>query len=271
MTTKKLIISAIFVVLCIVMHAQQYKRVVSLAPSITKNIYYLNAQNNLVGCTNYCTIAMNDNKTVVASPVTINVEKVVSLKPDLVLVTTITNPEYIKMLRKFNIHVEIFTSPKSFDEICKQFVDIGQLLGKKDEAIKIVSTIEHEIDSLKALCSDNKSKKVFFQIGADPLFTVIPNTFMNDYIIFAKASNIADDLNKGSITRETVINRNPDCIFIVTMGIVGDEEKKLWESFKDLSAVKNKNIFIIDSDLACTPTPQTFLQTMKIISNHINR
>ncbi len=271
MNAKKYLITIVFAALCIFIHAQEYKRVVSLAPSITKNIYYLNAQTYLVGCTSYCTVAKNDNKTVVASPVTINVEKVVGLKPDLVIASTITNPEYIELLKKFNIHVEVFTTPKSFDEVCKQFVDIGQLLGKKDDAIEMVSAIKYELDSLKALSSYSTDKRVFFQIGADPLFTVIPNTFMNDYILFANATNIAEDLNKGSISRETVINRKPDFIFIVTMGIIGDEEKKIWESYKDLNAVKNNKIFIVDSDLACTPTPQTFLETMKIISGYINQ
>jgi ABC-type Fe3+-hydroxamate transport system substrate-binding protein len=252
------------------MYAQPYNRVVSLAPSLTKNIYYLNARQQLVGCTNYCTIAKNDNKTVVASPVTVNIEKVVSLNPDLVIATSITNPEYIGLLKKFNIHVEVFPSPQSFDEICSQFIAIGRLLGKKDEAIKKVNLIQNEIDSIKKQTKDNSHKKIFFQIGAKPLFTVIPNTFMNDYIVFANAVNIASDLTKGTISRESVIFRKPDYIFIVTMGMVGEEEKKIWETYKGLSAVQDNHIYIIDSDLACTPTPQTFLETMKTVIDYIN-
>ncbi len=255
---------------CIHIYAQQYKRVVSLAPSLTKNIYYLKAQQQLVGCTSYCTMAKNDHKTVVASPATINVEKVVSLKPDLVIATSITNPEYIELLKKFNIPVEVFPSPRSFGEICRQFIAIGQLLGREDEAVKMVSFIQAEIDSLKKQAKDNTHKKIFFQIGAEPLFTVIPNTFMNDYIVFANAVNIASDLTKGTISREGVIFRKPDYIFIVTMGIVGEEEKKIWETYKGLRAVQDNHIYIIDSDLACTPTPQTFLETMKIIVGYIN-
>lgn len=268
--TRFLLLYVILWATCVNMYAQHYNRVVSLAPSLTKNIYYLKAQQQLVGCTSYCTIAKNDNKTVVASPVTINVEKVVSLKPDLVIATSITNPEYIELLKKFDIHVEVFPSPRSFSEICKQFIAIGQLLGKKDEAVKMVSYIQTEIDSLKKQARDNTHKRIFFQIGAEPLFTVIPNTFMNDYIEFANAVNIASDLTKGAISREGVIFRKPDYIFIVTMGIIGEEEKKIWETYKGLSAVKDNHIYIIDSDLACTPTPQTFLETMEIIIDYIN-
>ena len=127
MNIHKFLIMLVLSVICLVVNAQQYKRVVSLAPSITKNIYYLNAQANLVGCTSYCTIAKDDNKAVVASPVTVNIEKVIGVNPDLVIASTITNPEYIEMLRKFNIRVEVFASPKSFEGICSQFVDTGEL------------------------------------------------------------------------------------------------------------------------------------------------
>ncbi len=270
MSTRKIILSVILTVVCFVVQAQQFTRVVSLAPSITQNIYYLNAQKHLIGCTNSCILAKSDNKTIVASPVMVNIEKVVSVKPDLVIASTITNPEYIQMLRKFNIDVEVFATPKSFEDVCKQFVNMGKLLGKEENAIQIVSSIKQEIDAIKSECLNVPAKKIFIQIGADPLYAVIPNTFMNDYIVFANAKNVAEDLNKGTVSREKIITQNPDYIFIVTMGIIGEVEKKVWESFKDLNAVKNKKIFIIDSDLACTPTPQTFLKTMKIILNHLN-
>lgn len=106
---------------------------------------------------------------------------------------------------------------------------------------------------------------MFIQIGANPLYSVYPGLFMNDYMEMSKSQNIAADLTTGSITREAVVLRNPDVIFVVTMGIVGDEEKRNWEKFKQVNAVKNKKIFIIDSDLACTPTPITFVKTLETI------
>ncbi|MEA3317244.1 MAG: helical backbone metal receptor [Bacteroidota bacterium] len=270
MIVYKFILSVTLIVWSFVLNAQQYSRVVSLAPSVTQNIYYLNAQSSLVGCTSYCTIAKDDGKTVVASPVTVYIEKVVSVKPDLVIASTITNPEYIEMLRKFNIRVEVFATPKSFDGICNQFIEMGRLLDKEESATKMVSNITKELDEIKTKRANISAKKIFIQIGADPLYAVIPNIFMNDYILFANATNVAKNLTKATVSRETVITKNPDYIFIVTMGIIGEKEKKVWESFKDLNAVKNNKIFIIDSDLACTPTPQTFLKAMKIITKHLN-
>ncbi len=242
---------------------QPYQRVVSLAPSITKNIYQLNARQKLVGCTNYCFPASEQGVAVVASPVAVNLEQVLSVRPDLVMVTTITNPETIEMLRKLGIQVEVFSTPKNFDQICEQYVRMGKLLGKEQEALVYIAEVTKQVESIRVASKKYPRERVFFQIGADPLFTVIPNTFMNDYITGMNGINIAAGQSRGTITRERVLSSNPDQIFIVTMGILGAEQRAEWQAYKELSAVKKNKLFIIDSDMACTPTPQTFLQTLQ--------
>lgn len=244
-------------------------RIVSLAPSLTKNVYFLEQQHKLVGCTSYCDTAVANGKEVVASAVKVNIEKVVSLKPDLVITTTMTNPETLDMLKKFNIRVETFPTAKSFDEICKQTIRLGQIIGAESNAKRIVTQSETKIKSLASSTRKDKSPTVFFQIGAKPLFTVIPGTFMNDYILLAGGKNVVTTTKTGTITREAVIASNPDVIFIVTMGIVGNEEKNVWESYSTLSASRNKKIFIIDSNDACTPTPVTFVKTLERVINLI--
>lgn len=244
-------------------------RIVSLAPSLTKNVYFLEQQHKLVGCTSYCDTAVANGKEVVASAVKVNIEKVVSLKPDLVITTTMTNPETLDMLKKFNMRVETFPTAKSFDEICKQTIRLGQIIGAESNAKKIVTQSQIKIKSLASSTRKDKSPSVFFQIGAKPLFTVIPGTFMNDYILLAGGKNVVTNTKTGTITREAVIASNPDVIFIVTMGIVGNEEKNVWESYSTLSASRNKKIFIIDSNDACTPTPVTFVKTLERVINLI--
>lgn len=249
--------------------AAPIKRIVSLAPSLSMNLYYLDAKQELVGCTSYCEIAKPDKKEIVGSAVTVNIEKIVRLKPDLVVATTITSPETIDMLRKIGIRVEVFPIPKSFDEICTQFLKLGTIIGKEAKAKTVITETKAKVNKIKASHINGIKPKVFLQIGAKPLFTVIPNTFMNDYILFCGGVNIASDLKMGSIGREAVLKRNPDVIFIVTMGIIGEEEKAVWENYADLKAKKNKQIFAIDSNLACTPTPISFLKTLEQINSLI--
>lgn len=250
------------------LNAQQ-KRIISLAPSLTKNVYFLNAQKQLVGCTSYCTEAQADNKEVVASAIKVNIEKTVSLKPDLILVTTITEPETIKMLEKFNIEVEVFSTPKNKEEIFMQFLRIGKLLNKEEEANKIISTSKQKIKKIKQLLPA-QNKDIFFQIGAQPIFSVLPGTFMNDYISILGGRNIATDVNTGAVTRESVVAKNPDIIFVVTMGITGEEECDEWETFKGMKATDNDKIFIIDAEKACSPTPVTFVETLDTLVSLLN-
>jgi iron complex transport system substrate-binding protein len=53
------------------------------------------------------------------------------------------------------------------------------------------------------------------------------------------------------------------------MGIAGDQEKQTWESYKELKAARNNKIFIIDSEMACTPTVLTFTKSLEVMVNLI--
>lgn len=262
-TLKKSIAFTALIILILVFgaHAASKQRIISLAPSLTKNIYYLEANDQLIGCTSYCTEAVADKKEIVASAIKVNIEKTVSLKPDIILVTTITSPETIEMLEKFNIRVEVFETPENTAEIFQQFRRIGQLLDCKDKAETIISDAQLKIETIKQQVPAS-NKKIFFQIGANPIFTVLPGTFMNDYITFLGGENISTDVRTGAVSRESVIAKNPDIIFIVTMGITGQDEYQQWQAFKDMQATRNGLIFIIDADKACSPTPVTFVETL---------
>ena len=95
---------------------------------------------------------------------------------------------------------------------------------------------------------------------------------MYDYITVVKGENIGSGLKSGTISRESVLVKNPDVIIIVTMGIVGKEEKEIWSGYPNLSANQKDNIFILNSDKACSPTPISFVEiTQKIYNLVYNR
>ena len=86
---------------------------------------------------------------------------------------------------------------------------------------------------------------------------------MDDFVTFSGGTNIASELKSGSITREYVLKQNPDIIFIVTMGIVAEEERDTWLKYPSVSAAKSKQIFILDSDKTCSPTPVLFVDALE--------
>ena len=269
---NKKVIFTVLLLLCIpLMYAQSYKRIISLAPSLTQSLYYLDAQDKLVGRTNYCVAAEGDNVPIVATAVTLSMEKAIAQKPDLVLVLGLTDAKDIETLRKFGIEVKVFESPRSFTDICDQFIDLGNLVGKSEKAKQIVEESKAKISEIQKLHVGKPSPNIFFQVGSDPLFTVLPNTFMNDYITMMGGKNISSELTKGIIGREFVVAENPDYIFICTMGVASDQETKVWKSYSSMNAVKNNRLFTIEADIACQPTPITFVETIEVMSEAMSK
>jgi iron complex transport system substrate-binding protein len=239
-------------------NSQQVKRIISLAPSITENLYLIGAQDKLVGCTSYCTLAVKDGVQQVGSTIDFNIEKILMLKPDLVITMQLTKPQDVEAMRKLGINVKVFYTPKDFNEICLQNLEIARLTGNVAASEKAIAKAKYQVDSLKNVMKSYSKKKVFFQLGANPIFAVLQHTFLNDYIIFCNAENIVDGMKTGIISRESVMSKNPDVIFVATMGGYGAEEKKVWESYKGLKAAETGSIFLIESETSCSPTPDNF-------------
>ena len=252
--------------------AVTFSRIVSLTPSITRSIYQLEEEDRLAGCSSYCVVEEKDSVIVAGSVVGPDIEKIVSLKPDLVILSEFISENDVKTLEKFGLRIEIFRSPESFDELCSQFIRLGQLIDKEKEAERIAADIKNEVLLLSDELEQRSPKPgVFMQIGSSPIFTVLPGTYMDDYIKFCGAENIAADLTNGIVGREFVVAKNPDYIFIVTMGVAGDYEKEQWSRFSRMNAARQNNIHILDSRIACEPTPENFINTLRLMADYMGK
>ena len=266
---KNLIVLIVLLLIQFAVQAQEAKRIVSLVPWVTKSLYLMGEQGRLVGCTSFCPVEAKDHIPVVANAMSVNIEKTLTLKPDVVIASSLNKPETIENLKKLGVKVVLQSYPKSFEEICTYFIQIGELVGQGAKAKAIVDQQKVRLAKLRATVPSGKNPKVFIQIGAKPLFCAVPDTFMDDFITFSGGTNIASGFKIGSITREYVLKQNPDVIFIVTMGIVAQEEKDTWLSYQSLSASKSKKIFILDADKTCSPTPILFVDALEEMIKHI--
>jgi len=243
--------------------------VISLSPSVTKMIYEVEGSAQLLGYTNYCDGALEDGKAVVASQMNVNEEKILSLDPDLVITTSLTADRSVRALTSLGLKVVVLDMPGSFGALCDQLVEVGELVGKEKEAKEIVRDQKARLERLQQKVPDNEPPRLFIQLGAKPLFSVIPDTFLNDYIELAGGENIAAGMTHGSITRESVLARDPEAIFIVMMGAAGEEEKNNWLVYPGLSAAESGKIFLLDDDDTASPTPEIFLNILEEIIERI--
>jgi len=235
-----------------------------LGPAITEELYILGAGARIVGNTVYCKRPIDaQNKEKVGTITKINIEKIVSLKPDLVLAISLTDVKAKEKLENLGLRVVSFPYARNFLELCDEFQKLGEIVGREKEARDIIAKANDRVGAIRKKAVGLSRAKVFIQIGARPLYTVTKDSFLNDFIELAGGTNIASNAKSGLYSREMALKQNPDVIIIATMGIIGEGEKKNWERFKVLKAVENRRIYIIDSYKFCSPTPISFIEGLE--------
>ncbi len=240
------------------------RRIVSLGPTITEKLYLLGVEDRLVGVTTYCVRPPEACKKEKIGNVTqVNVERIVELKPDVVFATSLTDRKSIESLKRLGIKVIVFNEPRSYAETNEQFLELGRTVGREREAGEIVAAARGKVDAIRKRIEGLPRPKVFVQLGAKPLFAATKDSFVNDFIEFAGGTNIAREAKTGFYSREEVLKQNPEVIIIVGMDAAAGNEKKTWEKFHALNAVKDDRIFIMDSYRVCSPTPRTFVDALE--------
>ena len=248
------------------------KRIISLVPSITEALFDLGVGDQVVGNTTYCKRPPEaQKKEKVGTAISVNVEKVLMLKPDVVFVSTLIKPDEKKKLLDLGINVITLEYPKSFEEICVQFLRLGEILGEEEIAHKIVNKAKKDVFSVKERYANKEKPAIFVQIGAKPLTTVNKKSFIHDFIVFAGGINVTKDIANIKYSREQMLVDNPDVIITVTMGVNGYSEKKAWQRYQSINAIKNDRIYVMDAELFCSPTPTTFATTLEKVALNIHQ
>ena len=240
------------------------QRIVSLVPNITEDLYLLEVQDRIVGVTTYCQRPPEaQNKERVGAVVEVNVEKILSLQPDLVIASPLTDQKQIQKLQDLGVRVEVFKAPQDFEGLCTGFLELTRLVGGEQKAREIIKQATRDIEFIKEKIQGLSRPKVFVQIGEKPLVAAGGDSFIDDFVAFAGGVNIAHEVKTSVYSREEVVQRNPDIILIAKMGIAGEKEKKHWATYTTIRAVQTNQIYTVDPYRFCSPTPLSFVETVQ--------
>lgn len=238
-------------------------RVVSLSPIVTKTMKMIGAESQLVGCTKWC--PNEQGLPIVADAINVNIEALIKVNPDLVFASTLVSVESIKTIKALDIEVVSIPRTESFSLMCDNVKLIGQKLDRLSDALLQVEMAQERLHKLQKRINVQLRPKVMFQIGAKPIFVAMSNTFVGDYIVQAGAINCYSDIAHGTVTRESVLLRNPEAIFMSIMPTMSEQEKLVWESFPDLLATQNNKIFMLDQEKASGPTIHDFVDVVELM------
>jgi len=237
----------------------EVQRIISLAPNHTEILYALGLGDRVVGVTEYCNYPPEAAvKPKVGDFITIDLEQVVGLEPDLVLATTMHMAETVPALQERGIVVFVL-DPQSVVAVLESIQKIGQLTGREDEAEALVADMQARIAAVQEKVQGAPRPKVFWELGPE-LFTAGPGSFVNDLITLAGGENVAADADSPwpQLSVEAIILKDPDVIVLAdhnygqTVEMV--KERPGWE---DIRAVREGNVIeIADDDIVSRPGPR---------------
>ena len=235
------------------------KRIIPLAPSLTEILYYLGLGERVAGVTEYSYYPPDAKvKPSVGSYIDPNIEKIISLSPDLVIGTKDGNlPGSVYLLEQARIPVYV-VNPRNVRDAISTIDEIGGLCGVSEKARQSVDKLNKRLETVQNAVAARKKPLVFLQINISPVMTVNKNTFHNDLIKLAGGINMTADepITYPRISIEEVIRKKPDIIIISSMERGGEFEKARqdWMKWTSIPAVKNNRVYLIDSDLIDRPS-----------------
>lgn len=236
-------------------------RIIPLAASLAETLYCLGLGERVAGVTdfsNYPPAALEKPK--VGPYVNVNIEKIISLSPDLVIGTRDGNSQAdIELLEQAGIPVFI-VNPRSVESVITTVALIGKVCGIPDKGALLADDLTRRFESVRSRIQYRKKPLVFLQINIVPIMTVNKTTVHNDLISLAGGVNMAaeEPVTYPRISVEEVVKKEPEVIIISSMERGGRFEKARndWMQWTSIPAVRNKRVHLIDSDLIDRPSPR---------------
>jgi len=235
-------------------------RIVSLAPSITETLFALGLDSSIAGVTDYCDFPeAARSKPRVGGMLNPNIERIVELKPDLVLMSASGNmqTDYQKLT---SLHTSVFVSnPRTIDGVLKSIVDIGELTQRKAAAESLAAKLRRRRSEIIEQLRTRPVRKVLLLLSLNPIIAAGEGTFLDELITTAYGENIA----RGSrtaypvLSREEIFRRQPDVI-LATNDIVksADAIVSAYPEWKSLPAIHHGRIAVVDASILSRPGPR---------------
>ncbi len=240
------------------------QRVISLAPSLSEIAASLleSEIHRLVGVSEWSDFPAQVKKIQTIGPYhRFSLEKVVALKPDLVLATADGNAkEQVNHLQDLGIPV-VVTRQQSLAEIADTVLLVAQALSMNEKGREIAQKYRSELLQFQKKSHSLSSQRVLLQLGDRPLVVAGAASFLNDALLALGAKNVYLESKQAypHPSLEDALSKNPDQILILSLGADSSQDEQMrskWLDFKTLRAVQRAQVKLIRSDELLRPTPR---------------
>jgi len=238
------------------------QRVISMAPHVTELLFAAGGGARVVGAMNFSDYPEAAKKIpLVGSNSQLDMERVIALKPDLIVVWQSGNTaRQLENLRSLGIPM-FQSEPQRLDQVATSLLRLGQLLGTETVANGAAAQFRARIAALGARYGKRPTVRVFYQIWDKPLYTLNGNHIVSDAIGLCGGENVfgALKVKAPEVSLEAVMQADPEAIFGGDQHDPADAGLNIWKPYQGMLAVKRGNLFTLGGELLTRSGPRMVL------------
>ncbi len=239
---------------------QPARRIISLSPAITELVYAAGGGQYLKGVVSYTDYPEQAKYLPeVGSFNALDLEKILSLKPDLIIAWKSGNPSMqIKKLKKLGIAVYV-AEPAEISDIPRLIEKLGQLMGTGETAEKSAMAFKSRFEKLKSSYPPiEEPVKVFIQIWDKPLMSVSGKHLISEVVSQCGGHNIFANYPGLTLNPdiETVLYNDPGIIITTASTETAQQWLDRWKQWDYLDAVRQKRLYAVNADILVRHTPR---------------
>lgn len=233
------------------------RRIVSLAPHATELLFAAGAGEFVVGAVRGSNHPAKAREIPVVGDVhALDLERILTLKPDLLVTWPYTTPVQVARLQERGIAV-FTTDPAALDGIATDLERLGALAGSVAQAREAAARFRKSIAEATAGISGPRVR-VFYQIWGAPLYTVGEHHLITQAIHACGGENVFGSLPipAPQVSTEAVIAKRPDTIIAGADGAVRPAWLDNWQRWRGIPAVRDQLLQVVDADRLHRPGPR---------------
>lgn len=240
--------------------------IVSVMPSNTEILFALNLGDKVIGVTENDSYPEEVFEIEKVGDFELNVEKIISLNPDLVLAhesSVGSSFDTYEQIQEAGINVYFVADAHSIEATYDTIIEVGTITGALDAAEQLVEQMKDDFAEIATIVEgieESEKKTVLFEISPEPeIYTGGKGTFFHELSEVIGAENAAGDLEGWpQIDPEAIIDRNPDVILTIYGHYVEDSTEQVLnrDGFSSVNAIKNEQVFDLNEDLISRPGPR---------------
>jgi len=238
---------------------QPARRIVSLSPHITENLFAIGAGSRVVGTVEFSNYPEEAKRIrQIGSYEKIDLEAVAALRPDLVVAWESGNiASHVAKLKAIGLNV-VVTEARRIEDVPADLERLGALAGAGTGARAAASKFRDRLAALRARYAGQPQVRVFYQVWNQPLMTVGGGQIISDAIRLCGGENVFAALKPmaAAVTVEAVLAADPEAIVASGMGDARPEWLDEWRRWPSLTAVARDNLFFVHPDHLQRHTPR---------------